>query len=47
MWTKKEVKYFKLSCHFEADHAHVIDMKIDKADSHINIKEVRVGSDPN
>ena len=47
IWNKKEVKYFKLSCHFALDHGHVIDLKIAKEDSHIHIKEVRVGSDSN
>ena len=47
IWTKKEVKYFKLSCNFALDHGHVIDLKIAKEDSHIQIVEVRVGSDSN
>jgi len=47
IWSKKQVRYFKLSCHFELDHAHIIDLKIDKEDNSIQIKEVRSGSDPN
>lgn len=47
IWSKKQVKYFKLSCHFELSHGHQVDLKFDTEEKHINIVEVRVGSDPN
>ena len=47
IWSKKQVKYFKLDCHFNLEHGHVVDLKIDPDEWHIAIVEVRTGSGSN
>ena len=35
-----------MSCHFELDNGHKIDLSIGKDDKHVHVVECRTGSDP-